>query len=357
MTRYLVSEMSQLNLDLAINGQGLLQKNGRHLHETLPGQPRIKLEEAELSEYLRSQLLVPQLDSLAGKLWLVSRMPCKKFKTFKDYPSEQMLFTQVSTPRSSHISPLHHQAARGRKDIIVVENPHLHLVWVYDRIFIKPIPRYLLSHAFWRYLGLRHPELYRAAAGFIRSYSYLIRYESDFRLAQSDTLCLIPTDDGDGKPITYERFALFIASFAQLSDADVSARYEFGELRLTRLNILTRLLLRKLTFHHIDAQWSSYLGHFITPLLSVFFIITLPLSAMQVALTVQSLENPPGSWDAFAQMARWFSISTLVVVAMSVVFLATLVVFLFVHDIWFAQSVLRRKRAGKDDSTFKSGAI
>lgn len=267
-----------------------------------------------------------------------------------------MLIIQVSTPRSSHISPLHHQAARGRKDIIVVENPHLHLVWVYDRIFIKPVPRYLLSHAFWRYL-LRHPDLHQAAAGFVRSYSYLIKYESDFRLAQSDALCLIPADDGEGKPITYERFALFIASFARLSDADVSARYEFGELRLTRLNILTRLLLKNLTSHHIDAQWSSYLSHFITPLLSVFFIITLPLSAMQVALTVQSLENLSGSWNTFAQMARWFSISTLIVVAMAVVFLAGLVVFLFVHDIWFARSVLRRKRDGKDNSTFKSGAI
>lgn len=75
MARCLVSEMSQLNLELAFNVQGLLQKFGRHLPETLPGQPRIKLEESELSEYLRSQLLVPQLDFLAGKLWLVSGMP------------------------------------------------------------------------------------------------------------------------------------------------------------------------------------------------------------------------------------------------------------------------------------------
>jgi hypothetical protein len=269
-----------------------------------------------------------------------------------------MFLAKVSTPRSSHISPLHHQAVRGRKDIILTENPHLHLVWIYDRIFIKPIPRYLFSHAFWRYLQIGHPDIHRAAAGFVRSYSYLIRYESDFRLARSDTLCLIPADDGDGIPITFETFAIFIANFAELSDAHVSLRYEFGELRLTRLNIFARLFLGKLTFHHIDAQWSSYLGHFITPILSAFFVITLPLSAMQVGLAVQSLANPAGVWAMFAAAARWFSISTLIFVGVIIVFLAALVIFLFVHDICFARSVMYRKRAGQDNpATSKSGVI
>lgn len=247
---------------------------------------------------------------------------------------------------------------RGRKDIIPVENPPLHLVWIYDRIFIKPIPRYLFSHAFWQYLKIWHPDVHKAAAGFVRSYSYLIQYESDFRLAQSATLCLIPAEDGDGTTITFERFATFISNFAQLSDAHVSLRHEFGELRLTRLNIFARLFLRKLTFHHIDAQWSSYLGHFITPILSAFFIVTIPLSAMQVGLAVQSLANPSGTWNTFAATAKWFSIFTLIVVIVIIVFLAALVLFLFVHDIYFARSVIGRKRAGQDNpTTFKSGVI
>lgn len=197
-----------------------------------------------------------------------------------------------------------------------------------------------------------------AAAGFVRSYSYLIQYESDFRLAQSETLCLIPADDGNGEPVTFERFATFIENFAQLTDAMVNPRYEYGELRLTRLNIITRLFLRKLTFHHIDAQWSSYLGHFIAPLLSAFFIITLPLSAMQVELAVQNLGNSSGKRASFAATARWFSISTLIVVAAAILFLTSLVSFLFVHDLWFSRCVIRKKRAGQDDiMTFKSGVI
>jgi hypothetical protein len=240
----------------------------------------------------------------------------------------------------------------------MVENPQLHLLWIYDRIFIKPIPPYLLSHAFWRYLQTRQPDVHRAAAGFVRSYSYLIQHESDFRIARSDTLCLIPTDDGDGNPITFERFAAFIANFAGVRDADVSPRYEFGELRLTRLNIYTRLLFKKLTYHHIDAQWSSYVGHFITPLLSAFIMVTLPLSAMQVELTAQSLNNPSGTWSQFAAISRWFSIFVLLVVAAVIIFLTALVIFLLVHDIWFARSVIRRKWAGRDSLTiFKSGVI
>lgn len=35
------------------------------------------------------------------------------------------------------------------REIIVTEGPRLHLVWIYDRVFIKPLPRYLLSYTFW----------------------------------------------------------------------------------------------------------------------------------------------------------------------------------------------------------------
>jgi hypothetical protein len=37
-----------------------------------------------------------------------------------------------------------------RREIVVTEDPRLHLVWIYDRVFIKPLPKYLLSHDFWQ---------------------------------------------------------------------------------------------------------------------------------------------------------------------------------------------------------------
>ena len=73
--------------------------------------------------------------------------------------------------------------------------------------------------------------MWQAAAGFMRTYAYLIKYETDFRKAQSAELGLIPTDDGK-EPITYERFAQFIAPFAELDDDSVRPRYQYGEMPL-----------------------------------------------------------------------------------------------------------------------------
>ncbi|KAH6980614.1 hypothetical protein BKA56DRAFT_585781 [Ilyonectria sp. MPI-CAGE-AT-0026] len=50
---------------------------------------------------------------------------------------------------SGNISPLYWQLVK-RRTIIVTEDPKLHLVWIHDRIFIKPLPRYITSYAFWR---------------------------------------------------------------------------------------------------------------------------------------------------------------------------------------------------------------
>jgi hypothetical protein len=261
----------------------------------------------------------------------------------------------VSTPRSSHISPLHHQAVRGRT-IIVAEHPQLHLVWSYDRIFVKPIPRYLLSHAFWEYVQTNE-KLCQAAAGFLRTYSYLVRYEADFRLASSDALGLIPTDDGSCQ-ITFERFAKFIAPFAQLEDGNVNPRYHYGELRLTRLNFCARLFLKKLTFHHIDAQWNSYLGRFLAPMLSTVAVFSVVLNAMQVELAVESSPQNLDHWTAFLNVSRWFSTVIVILATVGITFLTGLILFMFIHDIWFARIVLSQKKLRSvSDENFKSGVV
>lgn len=54
----------------------------------------------------------------------------------------------MSTQSSSDVSSLHQQKVKWRK-IIVTEDPRLHLIWKYDRMFIRPLPRYLLSYTFW----------------------------------------------------------------------------------------------------------------------------------------------------------------------------------------------------------------
>lgn len=240
---------------------------------------------------------------------------------------------------------------------MVTENPQLHLVWFNDRIFVKPIPRYLLSHAFWEYLQTED-QLIKAAAGFLRTYSYLIRYESDFRLASSEEFGLIPSDDG-AHPVTFERFATFIRPFALLEDHNVNPRHHYGELRLTRLNICARLFLRKLTFHYMHPQWRSYLDHFLKPLLSIFAIFSVMLSAMQVGLGAQGFQDVKSNWTVFPRVSWWFSLGTIHLIMVGVFLLIALVIFMAVHDIWFAQSVLRQKKRSQGSLAidFRSGVI
>jgi hypothetical protein len=107
-----------------------------------------------------------------------------------------MMFVQSS----ANISSLHRQRVKGRA--IVIEDPKLHLVWFYDRIFIKPLPGYLLSCSFWEKYLLRDSsplearrEAIRASAlGYLRTWSHLIKHQCDFHIGQEKGLQLIPSD-------------------------------------------------------------------------------------------------------------------------------------------------------------------
>ncbi|KAK8105026.1 hypothetical protein PG999_008385 [Apiospora kogelbergensis] len=138
-----------------------------------------------------------------------------------------MLFL-VSNRRN--ISPLHHQLVKGRQTLIT-ERADLHLVWNYDRIFVKPIPLCLLSHAFWQthllaplvahatvgHHAARPPsavKVWREAQGFLRTYASLIQHPSDLHLAK--TLHLVPNN------VDWNTWCRFIDGFAHLKDRQVA---------------------------------------------------------------------------------------------------------------------------------------
>ncbi|KAG8413007.1 hypothetical protein J3458_013428 [Metarhizium acridum] len=302
----------------------LRRRDGKNM---LPGHAHADLQSPTLLPYLRRALIPFHLDKLSPRLWL------------------------VSTPHYAHISPLHHQAVRGR-DVILTENPHLHLVWYYDRIFIKPIPPYMLSRAFWEYIEVADRELFEAAAGFMRTYRFLIQVDLDFRRAAED-MGLIPTSSCNER-LTFEEFAAFITPFADLPDKCVSPRYQYGELRLTRLNWLARIFLEKLTFHHINAQWGSCLSRILAPFIAIFVMLSTILSAMQVELAAQSLPHESSELPPFAEASRRFSVLVLFLVTLVLLFFLGLVIFMCCHDLWFARSVLRRKHRAQ---TQKAGEM
>jgi hypothetical protein len=149
------------------------------------------------SRFLKNEFLLKDLEKISSHLWMISKHDIK------------------------NISPLYRQRVKGR-EIIVTEDPRLHLVWYHDRIFIKPLPKYLLSYSFSaaylsvnRYSSPEQITLQRAVLGYLRTYIYLIKYKSDFRIAVDDKLQLIPPG------ITFPKICDFIAPLEHLLDNNI----------------------------------------------------------------------------------------------------------------------------------------
>ncbi|KKK17097.1 hypothetical protein AOCH_003658 [Aspergillus ochraceoroseus] len=288
----------------------------------LPGQPRIGLEDPELPTYLHSEFVTPDLDRLGPHLWLVAKQD------------------------STHISSLTEQAVRGRR-VVITENPELHLVWAYDIVYLKPIPKYLLSHPFWEfYLTRQNPvvsndtareAIVRGARGFLRSYFYLIQHKSDFLTATNEGLCLLPHG------IRYSQFMRFISAFEKVQDSDVSPRYHFGQLRLTRLNFWSKVFLQRLNFHKMYWQYGTLFANYYGPLLFVFGWFSVALSAMQVALAVEDTNSTASPWYIFATVSRVFSVVTLFVILLSIVFLIVVFTVHVVRELVYALGDLCKK--------------
>ena len=230
----------------------------------------------------------------------------------------------MSTQSSSHINPLHQQGIKGR-NILITEDPRLHLVWIHDRIFIKPIPKYLLSHLFWEtyllrkppILGARQEMIQRAATGYLRTYRYLIQHESDFVIAKRDDLRLIPGD------IKWPDFCQFIWNFDQIKDVDVSQRYHYGELRLSRLNLYAPFFFRKFTFQKLHGQYSDYFARFYGPILFAFAVASTLLNSMQVEMAVEQVSATQQT--ALRSIFRWAS---------TVILVGTVAIGLFFWLLW-----------------------
>jgi hypothetical protein len=283
----------QLNNELNdLNSYQLEDQNEKTLSLPLPDYPRISLGDFSGIQYtLERDLLAPDLEKMAPHLWL------------------------LSTQSSSNVSPLHHQAVKGRK-IIITEDPRLHLVWIYDRIFLKPVPAYLLSYNFWtQYLlntasPLPEPtrtELCKSALGFLRTYKYLIKHRSDHRIAIDKELELLPAKT------SFTSLSNFISDLESITDSNVSKRYHYGEIRLTRLNFYGKFILRRWHFHTVHGQYGAYFKRFYGPLLFVFTIMSLILNSMQVELAVEAMLNS-GQWTGFWSLCRYFCVLTLVAI-------------------------------------------
>lgn len=289
----------------------------------LPGQPCVLLADCiRMKQFLLKEFWAHDLEAMAPRLWV------------------------MSTQSSANVNPLHRQRVKGR-EIIVTEDPRLHLVWIHDRIFIKPLPRYLLSHAFWERFLLsksspladRRDAVRRAAIGYLQTYRHLIQHESDFVIAQQDHLRLVPKD------VSWTQFCEFILELVGIQGSDVSARYCYGELRLSRLNLYAPLLLRRFYYEQVYGQYGDYFARLYGPVLFVFAVVSTILNSMQVEIAVEQVSA--AHCEALWPISRWFSTISLVGTALISLCLVLLWLWMVVDEWLYAVRCRLRRRHEK----------
>lgn len=267
-----------LNASIVSNSDSQLVLGSQILQ--LPG--HVYVPRAELVPYLKNSLDVSRLSSIFRCLWFAGR------------------------PR--HIRPLHAQLLVQRS-IIVTERADLHMVWYNQQIYIKPLPAFLLCHDFFAHHLCALP-LYADACGLLGSYIKLIRHQSDYRVAVKHGL--LP------EGLSWAQWSAFAIQVRPLT---VSKRYEYGELRLFRLNLIYRLYLGHWIcgYHLLHTNFNSFFGsNFKWPLVTFAYVMTV-LNAMQVVLA-------SGRQDARVEVAS-FTAGVVVMVAILGTFCAVAVFF------------------------------
>ncbi|PGH00207.1 hypothetical protein GX51_05904 [Blastomyces parvus] len=288
----------------------------------LPGHPaRCFSMSSSLAKFLCGDLCTPQLDLMAPKLWM------------------------MTTYSSSNIYPLHFQRVKGR-EIVISEFPRLHLIWKHSQIFIKPLPKYLLSFNFWdKFLTSPTTPLDRshdreqilsAAKGLLRTYYHLIQHESDFDIAQSTHL--LPQN------ITWTEFSKFIAHAQSITDAEVSPRYCYGEIRLTRLNFYSMFFLHRSSYEWGRPQYSAYFNRFYGHILFIFAMASILLSAMQVELAAETLVSSANQWASVSSVFRYFSVVCMLLLLIIALLLLGILVVNIGSEWVYAVRSMRRKR-------------
>jgi hypothetical protein len=269
---------------------------------------------------LADELRTPRLNDIHHRLWLAGRPTAAR--------------------------PLHRQKLLGRT-ILITEDPDEHLVWFEDQIFIKPLPGFLLDWESWNSQLSSDQELHKAACGLLLSYAWLIRYKSDLDIATETGLL--------SKDIKWSGWVDFIDAFLENINCEtlsgVSRRYEYGELRLSRLNAIYRILPPSYSFRNLIGGYQSrstwyqaFFDRHFKWMLAVFAILSVVLSALQVGLATTTLQgNRP-----FQSTSYGFTITSLVAVAagLTAVFLVWLSLFCY-HLLvtWLNDRDVKRRRS------------
>jgi hypothetical protein len=248
---------------------------------------------------------------------------------------------------------LHRQKVLGR-EIVISDQAELHLTWRESTLYLKPLPKPLLDYNFWESKLCSDDtgdDLYKNAAGLILSYIWLISSKQDLAIAHEKNL--VP------KGLKWKIWAKFSRDFLKYNnliglDTQVAKRYEYGELRVTRLNKIYRFA-PEMRFKNVVRgyfygynRYSDFLGrNFAWAAVAVLYI-GLILTAMQVALGVDQIKDS----KQIQNSAYGFSVLSMVgVTAVSAVALAYVVLVAIINLFYTTR---KRKARAKERETEKA---
>jgi hypothetical protein len=249
--------------------------------------------------------------------------------------------------------PLHYYKLMAL-DITQTQQMDLHLLKYSNKLLLKPLPVYLLSPSFWTTHICPRPDLHASATGFLLSYIWLLTTPLDLQLAQD--AYLLP------KAITWRHWRAFAHSFCSKIDIQslhqVNPRFHFGDLRLSRINTITRLRYASSSFvRGYLYPYNRYVVFFQRNfgwILVVFVFFSLVLSAMQVGVGVEPLQTDEG----FRRATVGFVVFSILMVAviLGVVGAVFAVVFFFNmvmairHDNELRRERKRKARAARGEA-------
>ncbi|KAH6851069.1 hypothetical protein B0I37DRAFT_414418 [Chaetomium sp. MPI-CAGE-AT-0009] len=230
--------------------------------------------------------------------------------------------------------PLHRQVHELGRTVAPTRRADLHLVWCprTRRVFVKPLPAYLLSHRCWADRVGVDPELDASARGLLLSYIWLVRDELDWVVARDARL--LP----EGVSWVAWRGFVEVVMGGGPGGLDVNGlvgvhrRFHYGELRVNRLDHLYRFSFpvngqRLLRGYGglLSPSYSDFFRKRFGWIIIAFAFCNTVLSALQVGLAADSLRPSKTLQDVSSGIV----VFSLVVLAVTVVVIFLLYIGLF----------------------------
>ncbi|KAI9696894.1 MAG: hypothetical protein M1820_007969 [Bogoriella megaspora] len=328
-----ISSFSQPGLDYpavfaSTNRDDKLQPNQpKNLSLLQPSQP------SDLQAFFREELDVERVDKLDPFLWLAGqKRQCR---------------------------PLHQQQIAGRR-VVLVETCHLHLMWIDTRLFIKPCPDFLLQQDVWRDYLTKDPVIYDSALGLLRSYMALVRRKSDLKIAHDNGVL--------SRSVTWSHWAKISRAVLGMSNDNEgrwwpthNKRYQYGELRLGRINWIHRLYFwgpspresgqLQRGFFHDYHDYGSFFQRNIVWLTPTTIYIVLVLTAMQVGLGTDRLKDD----KIFNAVSFGFTVFAIIAPFGIITLLVATLAFKFIDNLLYTLQRNTRERNNRVKDVEKNG--